>query len=281
MIKKFSKIIIFFIIIDFFTALNYNRDMDTIVENVSLAEEAYTHPFWFYKDIYVQFSRMYYILDGEAYYEEDGKTIPLEKGHLYLTPVYKKFTLSENANNKLLHTYIHITTNPPITKLIDIDVNTLPLLTEAIAVLRNHIFDGNLKTIKTIVNFILACIPIHNDSNSLANVIKQFINNYPSFDLTAEKISQAVGYSIPHINHTFFTSFKISPIKYFNNKKWAKALELLSSGMSVKEAAMLFNYDSPASFSKAFTVHYGLSPRKYLSALLPPSPPPETIIISD
>ena len=85
-----------------------------IIQNLIMTNESYTHNNWFYKDVCVGFSRLYYILDGDAYYEENGRKNLLKKGHIYLTPVKKPFTLSENPQNKLLHTYAHITTLPTV-----------------------------------------------------------------------------------------------------------------------------------------------------------------------
>jgi hypothetical protein len=59
---------------------------------------------------------LYYIIDGEAYYEENGKAVRFKKGHLYLTPVKKCFTLYENPSDKLLHTYSHIIILPSMEK---------------------------------------------------------------------------------------------------------------------------------------------------------------------
>ena len=81
-----------------------------IVKSIFNIGESYTHDDWVYRDLNVGFSRLYYILDGEGFYEEDGKTVPFRKGWLYLTPVNRKFSLYDNEKNKMLHTYTHIYT---------------------------------------------------------------------------------------------------------------------------------------------------------------------------
>ena len=58
----------------------YNEGM--IVQNILLSAESYTHSNWVYRDVYVGFSRLYYAIDGEAYYEECGKRVRFQKGHL-------------------------------------------------------------------------------------------------------------------------------------------------------------------------------------------------------
>ena len=93
-----------------------------IVKDAFENKEGYTHDNWVYKDVNVGFSRLYYIVDGEAYYEKIGKAQRLKKGHLYLTPVKSPFTLYENPEDKLLHTYVHITTVPTVDEFTEIRV---------------------------------------------------------------------------------------------------------------------------------------------------------------
>ena len=44
-----------------------------------LASESYTHKNWVYKNVFSGFSRMYYVIDGVAFYEEEGKKTELKK----------------------------------------------------------------------------------------------------------------------------------------------------------------------------------------------------------
>ena len=59
-----------------------------IVQNLFQSNESYTHENWVYRNVSVALSRLYYIIDGEAYCEENGKKTRLKKGYLYLTPVH-------------------------------------------------------------------------------------------------------------------------------------------------------------------------------------------------
>ena len=103
-----------------------------------MANESYTHDNWIQKDVYVGFSRLYYIIDGEAYYEEGGKQVRLKHHHLYLTPVKTCFTLRENPKDKLLHTYVHVNTLPTVKELIEVEVKDGSLLADAVALWRKY-----------------------------------------------------------------------------------------------------------------------------------------------
>lgn len=104
-----------------------------VIQNILLAAETYTYDGWIWKDVCVGFSRLYYIIDGEGYYEEDGKAIRFKKNHLYLTPVKKCFTLYDNPQDKLLHTHCHITTLPAVERLLEVEVVEGTPLADAVA----------------------------------------------------------------------------------------------------------------------------------------------------
>ena len=239
-----------------------------IIQNVLLSNETYTHENWVYEDIYTHFSRLYYILDGEAYYKEGERVVPLKKGYLYLMPVRKKFSLYENPNDKLLHTFAHITTLPPACQLYEIEVKPNTCLYDAIMLWRKYQSEDDQEQTKSILQLVLSCVEKHEDSvSSIARMTKQILDTYPTFDLTLDEISRRIGYSKIHINRVFFDAYKTTPIRYFNNRRMIHGLKKLLDGASINEISNELNYSSPAAFSKAFKIKFGLSPEKYLSAL--------------
>lgn len=262
-----SKNIFFSDFIDKYKKKVYNK-CTMIIQNVLLSNEIYTHENWVYKDIYTHFSRLYYILDGEAYYQEGERIIPLRKGYLYLMPVRKKFSLSENPNDKLLHTFAHITTLPPAYRLYEVEVKPDTCLYDAVMLWRKYQGENNTEQTKNILQLVLSCIEEKEETvHSIAKTTKELLDTYPIFDLTLEEISRRIGYSKIHINRVFFDAYKTTPIRYFNNRRMILGLKKLHDGVSVNEVSVLLNYSSPAAFSKAFKIKFGLSPEKYLSAL--------------
>ncbi len=257
--------------IDFCVKKPYNNIMDTTVTNVLISDEVYTHEYWEYRDVFVQFSRLYYILDGEAYYHEGGRTVRFLKNHLYLTPVKRKFSLTENPQDKLLHTYAHIHTIPPITQFMEIEVKPNTCLYDAVMLWRKHASSGDHEELAHIINLILSCIPMtKKGDDGIASSIKSYIDEYPRYDLTMKKIAERVGYSTVHVNRIFIEKYKIAPIKYYNNRRLSVGLKMLLGGICVKEVSLQLNYASPAAFSKAFKLQYGLSPLKYLLTIQSP-----------
>lgn len=239
-----------------------------MIQNLLLASESYTHQNWVYKDLCVGFSFLYYIIDGTAYYEEEGKAIRFKKNHLYLTPVRKCFSLYEDTEDKLLHTYSHIVTLPPVKRLIEIEVADDTPLADAVALWRKHIHSKDTTLLKNIITFLLSCIDCSLwQENTVAQKAKQYIDCLEGFSLDMVRLSHTLGYSREHITRNFLSAYHTTPIKYFNSLRMDAALKKLSAGTLVKVVADDLGYASAYSFSKAFKKYFGLSPEQYIHTL--------------
>lgn len=240
-----------------------------IVLSLLHALEGYTHDNWVYNNINVNFSRLYYVIDGEAYYEENGKKTRLKKGHLYLTPIKKTFSLYDNPNDKMLHTFSHIITMPAVSAFTEIEVKPDTPLFDAITLYRKYI-TSDTQVLTPVIQFVLSCIDSSNTvTNPIAVKIKEHIDALPSFDFDMTSLSRSLGYTREYLTRTFSEEFRITPKQYFFIRRITKGFNLLLSGKSVTEVADALSYSSPFAFSKAFKQHYGLSPENYLKTIQP------------
>lgn len=234
----------------------------------TLANESLTFKNWIYKDVNVNFSRMYYILDGEAYVIFKKTKIRLKKGHLYFFPAKQEYTLYDNPTSQLLHTYVHIITQPRINSLLEINVEKDDFLQECIALLRKYIHDANSLRITAISKMIVSYAFDQIESNiAIAEEIKAFILANLTAPFSIEKICQRFNYSKMHINRIFKNAFNIPPYEYYLRQKLDLGLELLSEGNPIKEVAHYLNYSSSSAFIKAFEKNFGASPSNYISIL--------------
>ena len=239
-----------------------------IIRNILLSSESYTYPNWVYRDVFVGFSRLYFIIDGEGYYEENGKIFKFKKNHLYLTPVKKYFSLYDNPESKLLHTYAHITTLPTVTDFTEIEVKEGTPLADAVALWRKYVHTEDKELLSHIIGLILACInKSYKPTNALAEKTKSFIDTLETSSFDMETLSRKLGYTREHITRNFLSFYNTTPKKYFNLRRMDIALTKLLGGARVKETADYLGFSSPYSFSKAFKAHFGLSPEKYLEIL--------------
>lgn len=235
-----------------------------MVQNVFHANESYTHDNWVYKDISVGFSRIYYVIDGDAYYEENGKKIRLKKGYLYLTPANVSCTLYDNPENKLLHTYSHINTVPQISEFLEIKVDAGTVLSDAVELWRKHIHTVNWEKLIPIVQLILSSLEKSElNGNAIAARAKLYIDRQEDFSFNMSDFSRELGYSREHLTRSFFSAYGLTPKEYFNQRRMNKALELLANKSMLYEIAAALEYSSAYSFSKAFKKHFGLSPERY------------------
>ena len=239
-----------------------------IIQNILLADESYTYDGWIWKDVYVGFSRLYYIIDGEGYYEEDGKTIRFQKNHIYLTPVKRYFSLYDNPKDKLLHTYCHIITRPPVDRLLEASVVDGTPLADAVALWRKYIHTDNASLLTNILQLVLTCMDKRfGHENVIAEKVKQYVDRQKSLSLDMSQISRSLGYSREHITRSFLSVYHITPKQYFNQRRMRVALEKLLDGVGVGDVADELRFSSPYAFSKAFKKHFGFSPTKYVKML--------------
>ena len=235
------------------------------VQHITTASESYTHAGWVYRNICWGSSRLYYILDGEAYYEENGERIRLKKHHLYLTPVKKPITLYDNPSDPLLHTYTHIITAPPIRELIEVEVIEGTPLSDAVALWRKYIDSENVELLTNIIQLLLSCIePFDVPLNAVAEQAKTYLDSTEALSLSMNDMSRALGYSREHLTRCFLSAYRITPKQYLHARKMNLAMALLLEGEKVQEVAERLGYSSPYAFSKAFKAYFGLSPRKQL-----------------
>ena len=239
-----------------------------IINNLLLASESYTHTNWEFHNINVRFSRLYYIIDGEAYYRENGQVVRFKKGHLYLTPVNKPFDLYENPNDKLLHTYVHIITLPEVNHFTEIKVNDGTPLADAVGLWRKYARCEDYELITNIIQFVVSQISGKIMSgNTVAERIKQYLDSIEDNELNTKDMCHSLGYTREHITRTFYSMYKITPKRYYNTRRMNNAIEKLYNGETIQSVAEQLNYSTAASFSKAFKNHFGSSPMQYVNAL--------------
>jgi len=238
-----------------------------IIQNVLLADESYTHDHWSYRDVSLGFSRLYYVLDGEAYYEERGEKVRLKKNHLYLTPVKTRFTLTENPKDKLLHTYAHITTVPTVDEFTEIRVEEGTLLFDAVALWRKYIHSDE-KALTGVLELVLSCLEQRaEEANPVAAEAKAYIDGMEDFSFDMTALSRGLGYTREHVTRSFLAAYHTTPCQYATLRRMNVAAERLKTGDKVSEIAEALGFASPYSFSKAFKNHFGLSPAHYRRAL--------------
>ena len=89
----------------------------------------------------------------------------------------------------------------------------------------------------------------------------QYIEDHITEDVTADEVAKAVGVSTFYFQKGFSMLCGFSPAEYIRNRRLALAgNDLLITDDKIIDIAMKYGYDSPDSFTKAFTRFHGISP---------------------
>ncbi len=234
------------------------------LQELRLVSESLTREPWGGPALNADFSRLYYILEGEAYYEEMGKQVRLKKGHLYLTPAKKSFGLHDNPDNQLLHTYAHVTTLPVITHFAEIAVTEGTPLSDAVALWRRHVHSKDKGALRAIVQLVLSCIEPYLDTGTRSpeERIREQLH-LANGEISMQQLSHRLGYSREHLTRVFKSAYHTTPRRYCDMLRMERAAELLLQGTPVYRVAQELHYASPYAFSKAFKKHFGMAPRPY------------------
>ena len=89
----------------------------------------------------------------------------------------------------------------------------------------------------------------------------QYIEDHITEDISAENIAKAVGVSPFYFQKGFAMLCGFSVAEYIRNRRLAlSGNDLLITDDKVIDIAMKYGYDSPDSFTKAFTRFHGVSP---------------------
>ncbi len=221
------------------------------------------------RELSVGFSLLYYVIDGEAYYIEKGQKLRFKKGHLYLTPVLRPFSVSDNPEDRMLHTYTHVYTQPEVNELIEIEVKKGTALFDAVSLWRKYIHSDNREILTQIIQLILACVGSHTvKETNLAAKIKERLDSKNPATFSMDQLCREMGYVREHLSKVFTTEYNLTPCQYMMVRRMSSALSYLVEGKTVVETSALCGYSSPYAFSKAFKLHYGLSPTNYLKSIL-------------
>ncbi len=238
----------------------------TVIESY----ECYTHSNWKYLDIKRPYSIIYYIIDGTGYYKIGDKTELFKKGHLYIFPANVPYSLYDDENDKLYQAYVHAFIHPEIKQLVDLDVEKDEFLKTVIGMLRKYIAaeipqSPNVYTQKITEMLVSYISEIEKENNvAVYTQVKRYLDKNYVEVFKGEKLSEAFGYSNSQINKIFKDAYNITPNQYCVNLVLKHIVNLLRSGVPVKEVSNLLDFSSPASFSRFFKTNYGYSPSDFV-----------------
>lgn len=194
--------------------------------------------------------------------------VRLKPHHLYITPIRHTFSLFENPQNKLFHTYTHIVTQPAVTRFTEIEVKDGTPLGDAVMLWRKYVLCENEELLRHILEFLLSCLSLSEKAtaDSLPQQTRAYLDKHEHTVCSMEAVCKALGYSREHITRAFCACYHMTPMQYLQKRLMSHALRRLLAGERIASVAADMGYASAYSFSKAFKKHFGLSPLNYCKA---------------
>lgn len=99
---------------------------------------------------------------------------------------------------------------------------------------------------------------------NLAEIIKSYIDDNITENITLNKLVDALNISKSHIERVYKEEYNITPIKYAINRKLELAASLLiTTNFPISTIALNFAFYDSKYFSKCFRSYFGMSPSQY------------------
>ena len=242
-----------------------------IITSVSEYQYAVADPDWHPQQFPTNFSRIYYVLGGEAYYFEENLRLRFKKDHLYILPTGRAYSMSHNPKDRIDHLFCHVTTYPQITSLIEVPVEEGSLLHQTLSLLKRNIKNQDYSIVLKMIDLVVASIDEENFvatySSNTTSAIKNYIDHHFEEDISLDTICQKFFFSKSYVIRIFKKQHYVSPVQYLVQKRLDASIECLKSGMSITDISEKFYYSSPSAYSLSFKKRFGLSPMEFLKVV--------------
>ena len=233
--------------------------------SVLSCHETYTPKQWNFPHITRPFSIFYYVLGGKAFYEIDGAEHPFLKGHLYVLPVNRVYSLREDPRDKFYAVYIHAFTFPEVEEVIDLTVEKKGFLYRTLELLRQSLREEDevaiKKAIEMMISYIAEISPVL--STPLHGRIKEHVERHFTEVFHHGGLSEQFNYSESYLTKRFKSEYHVTPKQYAGQLLLREITALLEGGGSVAKIAEQLHFSSPENLCRFFRAHYGCSPTEY------------------
>ncbi len=216
------------------------------------------------------FTRIYFVVDGEAYYEDESGVKSLKKKHLYCMPNNKKYQMYQNNKKPLSCLFLHMTITPyMIENLIEIDLegnsfcqSIRNILSETMnqfspehsVMLKSTIADA-------LIEYLRLCGYLMSYATPVKDAIQLMVNNIHR-NVSVKEMADTCGYHGDYFVRLFKKHMGITPHQYMISYKMQVAMKLLQSNISITQISEQLGFEELKLFSRAFKNYYGVSPSK-------------------
>jgi AraC-like DNA-binding protein len=224
---------------------------------------------WGLADETALFYRMYYACGGEAYLRRNGKDTRLLKGHFYIFPVMRPYTLWHNKDDPFEVLWFHVEMQMDFsTQFASLEIgegSALFYLLKTIKELTGNpkFYDELVCLFDIFLSLINERLPIHSNSYSYLHNVADFVEKHIGEELSVQDMAQHVGLERSYFSRRFKSYFQMSPSRYILARKMSASAKALVSGATIYEASAAAGYDDEKAFSRAFKKYMEVTPSNY------------------
>lgn len=215
------------------------------------------------------FNRMYYVYGGEAYFEQNGKSIRLKKGHLYVFPLLYPYSLKHNKENPLDVLWFHINIKSSFyNDLMEITIKKNSILYHLLESIKQvtdnpEFFEELLQLFDVFLSMLNKDYPFNQFTSHRMQTIVEYVEKNVGKELNVNVLANYVGMDRSYFSRKFRKNFNMSPNQYIMAKKMNVAALELIEGASVYQAGVAAGYTDEKAFSRAFKKYMEVPPAKY------------------
>ena len=275
------------------------ESMNLMLLNVGLAQH---NADWNWQNVSSPFTRIYYVIEGEALLHLPKESVRLRPRHMYIIPAYTVH--SYECHGVFTHYYLHVYEG------FKNNINLLELYklpteiegTEATAKVFEHLcnrlpdarlphsnpnsYDTSSQTsdyvqryhnmalwekmelrgamLLIMSRFIREAKPRVWTQDERMRKVLEYIHSHTTENIGLETLSDVACVTKSYLIKIFKREFGFSPIQYINKKKTEKAqLLLFTTDKTIKEIAYMLNFADQNYFVRLFKKTTGITPQEY------------------
>lgn len=212
--------------------------------------------------------RMFYIDGGQTVYQDDERSFPLLHNHLYIFPVNRHYTLTQNPDHPISHLWFKLSIRDYfITEPVDIDIKEHPICYHLLMAIKEVLIKlRKREKLDILVEFIIDYIQEYIQSYKITDqrildatikMQKEFLNH-----LTDQELADAVFLDKYYFIKLFKRVMGITPQKYIAMYKENYADNLLRQGLPVNKVAEMVGFADAKAFSRFYSAQKKMAPSK-------------------
>ena len=208
--------------------------------------------------------RLYYVIDGEAYYTERGERRRLLPKHFYLFPSSMPFNVQQDSENRLNHLYYDFMMTPSVVSAAPLccSVDDHPLIQKLLTLMQESVNSYRYEKCSELEGVVISLLegflslfleiapPKKTLDKDVVFALEYIEKNYAE-EISVKGIAELVYLDEDYFIRKFKRSLGITPYAYIRNLRLAVARELRHGGESLTGAAASVGFKYPSSYCRA------------------------------